>query len=166
MKNIKFSVSDKRGNNTIIKISEIGKLKAFDNPNKVYSFLVECNTQKESEHFIFYNSLDFTQNIKIKKSKNLSGLNEKEIRSLIYDVLACIEIDYNSEDTNLSEFISNYGYEYNQDTENLFYKVKEQKAKLHKVFSEEQIKYFDENEDILKKFVDGLTYEKIDKDTI
>ncbi len=161
MKDIKVTISDKKGNYTNIKISSVGKLKAFDNKNKVYSFLVECETKKESVHFIFYNSINFTQNVDIKKGKNLKGLNETEIKSLIYDVLSCIELDYHSETSNLNEFLSSYGYEYSQDTENLFYRVREQKTKLHKVFSEEQISYFDENEDILKKYVEGLLYEKV-----
>jgi len=163
MKNIKFQVSDKRGNYTTIKISEIGKLNAFDNKKKVYSFLVECEREKESIHFIFYNSVHFTEEIDKQKT---SGMNKEQIKGLIYDVLCCIEMDYNSEDTDLNEFIDTYGYEYSKETENLFYKVREQKLKLHKVFTDEQIKYFTENEDILKKYVEGLTYEKDTKDLI
>ena len=168
MKNLKFEVSDKKGNLTKIKISEIGKLKAFDNNKKVYSFLVECDTQNESIHFIFYNSIAFTEERnKIKDKLGFAcGMTNEKIKSLIYDILACIEMDYNSEDTDLNEFINTYGYEYNKDTENLFYKVREQKAKLHKVFSEEQISFFDENDDKLKNYVEGLTYEKYTKDLI
>jgi len=168
MKNLKFWISDKKGNYTTIKINEIGKLKAFDNKKKVYSFLVECDRENESIHFIFYNSVNFTEKQDEKKGKigYASGMKEKEIKSLICDVLACIELDYNTEDTDLSEFISSYGYEYSRETENIFYKVKEQKFKLHKVFSDEQIEYFNENDNILKKYVEGLTYEKDVKELI
>lgn len=163
MKNIKFKVID-----TEIKISEIGKLKAFNDNKKVYSFLIECNKDKESIHFIFYNSIHFTEERDIKKSKfqYASGMNEEQIKDLIYSVLSCIEMDYNAEDTDLKEFLDNYGYEYNRENENLFYKVKEQKQKLNKVFNEEQIKLFDENDDILKNFVDALVYQKDTKDLI
>ncbi len=46
MKNIKFEVTDKKGNLVKINIREVGKLHAFDNKKKVYSCLVECDTKK------------------------------------------------------------------------------------------------------------------------
>lgn len=168
MKNIIFNVTDKISYDTKIKISEMGKLKAFDSNKKVYSFLVECDNNKESIHFIFYNSINFTEERDKRKEKIgfASGMSEKDIRALIYNVLACIGMDYYSEDIDLSEFIDNYGYEYSKETEQLFNKVKEQKAKLHKVFTDEQVKLFEENDDLLKNFVDDLTYQKDVKDLI
>lgn len=163
MKNIVFNVED-----TTVKISEIGKLKAFNDKKKVYSFLIECDRGNESIHFIFYNSIHFTEERDKKKQRfqYASGMNEEQIKDLIYDILCCIGMDYNSEDTDLKEFLDTYGYEYNRENENLFYRVKEQKLKLHKVFNEEQIRIFDENDNILKSFVDGLSYKKDTKDLI
>jgi len=168
MKNLKFNISVREGFNTNVHISEIGKLKAFNRKEKVYSFLVECERENESIHFIFYNSITFTEKQDNKKQKigTASGLNEEEIKELVYDILACIGMDYNIEDTDLSEFMASYGYEYSKEIEQLFYRVKEQKVKLHKVFSDEQIACFDENDDILKNYVAGLDIQKINKEQI
>lgn len=161
MKNIKFNVD-----NTTIKIIQLEKLKVFDNDKKVYAFLIEIESEKENIHFIFYESINFTDEIDIKKRKGIYGLNKKEIKDLIYSVLCCINMDYYSDVDSLNDFINEYGYEYNKNTEMLYNRVLEQKNKLHKVFTEKQIKYFDENNNILKDFIDNLKYEKYNKDLI
>lgn len=153
MKDINFKVGE-----TEILIKEVGLLKGFD--KEVLSFLVKCKTKTENIHFLFYNSVALTEEFKKNSLKTYytEFWNTKRKKSLIYDVLACIEMDYNAEDTNLKEFMGTYGYEYNEETEQLFNRVKEQKTKLHKVFTEEQIKLFDENENILKNFVENLNF--------
>jgi len=166
MKNLKFTISDKKGNYTTINIKEIGKLKAFDNKIKVYSFLIECETKEENIYFIFHNSIDFTQKRDNLKRNLKRGMNKKDCKELIYNVLACIGMDYYADCENMEDFISAYGYEYNKETNILFHKVKEQKQKLNKVFTDEQIKMFDENDDILKKYVEGLVFERDIKKTI
>jgi|TARA_Y100000034_G_scaffold58235_1_gene71014 hypothetical protein len=157
MKDIKFNVGE-----TTIRIKEIGKLKAFDNQRKVLSFLVECDKDNESINFIFYNSIHFTEEYENKKSQRSDySFNEKERRSLIYDILACIDAEYHSEVNSFDDFLDGYGYEYSKDNKILYYKVLEQYNKLHKVFNDEQVKDFNENDDILKNFVDKLEYERV-----
>lgn len=98
-------------------------------------------TKKRPISIEFNFGCSIADTIKNRGKGNLPKLRFYDSKDMLYSILCCCNMDFCCPN-DLDEFMSDYGYEYNNQTKMTFYKCQIQAEKLHKIFSEDEIQFF------------------------
>jgi hypothetical protein len=88
------------------------------------------------------------------KNKDIIKWKSEKPKKILYSVLTSVSLDYYTDFKNEFDFFKMFGYEPSRKNKMLYYRVLEQAEKLQSVFSEEDLKLFDENDDILNNTIE------------
>lgn len=88
------------------------------------------------------------------KNKDIVKWKKEKPKEILYNVLCSIALDYNDDYKDEYDFFDTFGYDATRQNKRLYYRVLEQAEKLQSVFCEDDLKLFDENDNILKNTIE------------